>query len=147
MKIDTKYHGNIDVQKDEIIHFEKGIPGFGDETEFVLLPFSDDELFMILQSVKTAQLGFVLTSPFTFFKDYDFTLGQATIDQLQIMIEQDVSVYVMLTILDPFENSTANLQAPIILNQKKNLAKQVILTNTSYQTKHKLFQENVETVK
>jgi flagellar assembly factor FliW len=38
------------------------------------------------------------------------------------------------------EKITANLQAPVIINTKQQLAKQVILMNTAYETKHRLFE-------
>lgn len=41
----------------------------------------------------------------------------------------------ILTIEEPFEQSTANLMAPIVVNRRKMLAKQVILHDSSYQTK------------
>ncbi|MFC4323359.1 flagellar assembly protein FliW [Litchfieldia salsa] len=143
MKVNTKYHGEVEVAKEELITFEHGIPGFIDEKSFVLLPFSDDSLFLILQSINTASLGFVLTSPFTFFKEYDIELPEHIVDDLQIKTEQDVVIYSILTVQDPFEKTTANLQAPVIVNTAKNLGKQVILNDTNYTTRHQLIQEKV----
>ncbi|HZH60848.1 MAG TPA: flagellar assembly protein FliW, partial [Metabacillus sp.] len=45
------------------------------------------------------------------------------------------------TLKDPFEESTANLQGPIIINENKKLAKQIIINDSPYTTKHKLFSE------
>jgi flagellar assembly factor FliW len=143
MKISTKYHGEIEINEKDIFHFEYGIPGFLDEKQFVLLPLEDSP-FVILQSVKTPELGFVMIDPFIYFKDYDFDLDEQSVAQLQLSSEKEVAVYVILTVADPFDNTTANLQAPIVLNCKKKLGKQVILTNTPYKTKHRLFPEKVE---
>jgi flagellar assembly factor FliW len=143
MKIDTKYHGEIEVADEELITFEHGIPGFIDEQSFVLLPFSEDSLFMILQSVKTAGLGFVLSNPFTFFKDYEIEIPEYVVDELQIKEEKDLFIYSILTVQDPFEKTTANLQAPVIINIVKKLGKQVILNDTEYKTRHQLIQEKV----
>ncbi|WP_186441844.1 flagellar assembly protein FliW, partial [Bacillus licheniformis] len=46
-----------------------------------------------------------------------------------------VEVMAILTIEEPFEKSTANLMAPIVVNRRKMLAKQVILHDSSYLTK------------
>jgi flagellar assembly factor FliW len=143
MKIHTKYHGECEIYEKDIFNFEHGIPGFLDEKQFVLLPLEDTP-FIILQSVKTPALGFAMIDPFIYFKDYDFELDEQSIVQLRLSSEKEVVVYVILTVADPFEQTTANLQAPIVLNYEKKLGKQVILTNTPYKTKHRLFPEEAE---
>ncbi|MGM0829950.1 MAG: flagellar assembly protein FliW [Bacillota bacterium] len=139
MKIDTKYHGVIEVKSEDVLTFEHGIPGFGEEKQFVLLPLPENEWFYILQSVKTPRLGFVVTDPFLFFKDYDFVLDQASVDILEHPAEKEVQVLSILTVRETLHESTANLQAPIIINLANRKGKQVILTNTDYQTKHLIF--------
>ncbi|MEH7235787.1 flagellar assembly protein FliW [Bacillus sp. JJ1562] len=141
MKINTKYHGEISIKENEIISFANGIPGFLDEKKFIILPFGEGTGIFIMQSVGNQQLAFVVTNPFFFFKEYDFSIDDQVVEQLQLESEKDVSVYVILTVQDPFEKTTANLQGPVILNHKKQIGKQVILTNTSYQTKHKIFEK------
>ncbi|WP_453993451.1 flagellar assembly protein FliW [Bacillus nitroreducens] len=141
MKIDTKYHGELQIDENEIITFANGIPGFLEEKEFVILPFGEETGISIMQAVENSQLAFVVTDPFFFFKDYDFTIDDQVVEQLQLESEEDVTVYVILTVLDPFEKTTANLQAPVVINHTKQIGKQVILTNTNYQTKHSLFEK------
>jgi flagellar assembly factor FliW len=143
MKIRTKYHGECEIYEKDIFNFEHGIPGFLDEKQFVLLPLEDTP-FVILQSVKTPALGFVMIDPFIYFKDYDFELDEQSVVQLQLSSDKEVAIYVILTVADPFDNTTANLQAPIVLNYEKKFGKQVILTNTPYKTKHRLFPEKAE---
>ena len=142
MKIATKYHGDIEIHEKDIVRFEQGIPGFLEEKRFVLLPLEDTP-FTILQSVNTSALGFVLIEPFSYFPSYEIDLDDNTLEQLDIESERDVAVYVILTVADPFDDTTANLQAPIVINVHKRLGKQVILTNTNYKTKHRLFPEKV----
>ncbi|MGE6754521.1 flagellar assembly protein FliW [Rossellomorea sp. NPDC071047] len=139
MRIDTKYHGEIEVKSEEVLKFEHGIPGFGEEKQFVLLPLPENEWFHILQSVTTPQLGFVVTDPFVFFKEYDFELDQASVESLGNPTEKEVQVLSILTVRDTLNESTANLQAPIILNLANHKGKQVILTDSNFQTKHLIF--------
>lgn len=138
MVIQTKYHGELSIEANEKITFENGIPGFLDEKTFVLLPLDEETSFFILQSVQTPRIAFVVTSPFFFFKDYEFDLDESTKERLNIQSEQDVEVLVILTVKELFNNSTANLKAPIILNRKTKLGKQLILNQTDYTTKHRL---------
>lgn len=141
MNIETKYHGTVSIDDQDIITFKKGIPGFLDEHQFALLSFDNGAPFAILQSINTPALAFVVTNPFDFYPDYEFELPDQAIDQLSIIDQKDVAVYGILTVHDNFEQSTINLQAPVVINHTKQLGKQVVLTNTSYQTKHALFQK------
>jgi flagellar assembly factor FliW len=139
--IQTKYHGEIEINNEEILHFEKGIPGFLDEKGFVLLPLSDDQTFSIMQSVNTPYVAFVISSPFNFFKDYEFKLEDGVQEELGIKAEEDVLVFSLLSVGDPFEKTTANLQAPVIINSSNHQAKQVILNDQRYNTKHFIIQK------
>lgn len=147
MNIHTKYHGEITIEESDIIQFENGIPGFLHEQEFIILPLTEDGIYSVMQSVRTSQLAFVITNPFIFYKDYDFTLEDVIVKQLGIEAITDVKVFNILTLQEPFEKTTVNLQAPIIINTKNNQAKQVILNNESYKTKHPLFIESPDSIK
>ncbi|NCU16697.1 flagellar assembly protein FliW [Pallidibacillus pasinlerensis] len=147
MNIQTKYFNEVTINKKDILHFEHGIPGFLEEKEFVILPLTEDNVYFVLQSVRTTELAFVVTNPFLFYKDYDFKLDEAIVEQLDIKQPTDVAVYSILTLQDPFEKTTANLQAPVIVNVKNNKAKQVILNDENYKTKHPLFKESPASVK
>jgi flagellar assembly factor FliW len=147
MKIQTKYHGNIEINKEGILHFENGIPGFLEENEFIVLDLPDNDVFFILQSVQTSEIGFVIINPFSFFKDYEFKLDDSLLMQLGLENEEDVQVFVILTVQEPFEKTTANLQGPVVINRKNNKAKQVILNDSIYTTKHPVFEQIKEKVK
>jgi flagellar assembly factor FliW len=144
LRLETRYHGEQEIDEKEIIWFEKGIPGFLEEKKFVLLPYSDDSVFFILQSAATPGLAFVIADPFIFFKRYDFTLEDQVVHALELTSKEKVAVYVILTIRDPFQETTVNLQAPVVINIEKRLGKQVILTGTEYHTKHSIFQEVIK---
>ncbi|MED4573835.1 flagellar assembly protein FliW [Bacillus atrophaeus] len=136
MFIKTKYHGQTNVKEEQMIVFESGLPGFSEEKQFVILPLSEDSPFVVLQSVVTENLAFIVVSPFVFFKGYEFDLSESAAELLEIENIEDVEVMTILTTEEPFEKSTANLLAPIIVNRKNMLAKQVVLHNSSYTTKH-----------
>ncbi|RCW74725.1 flagellar assembly protein FliW [Saliterribacillus persicus] len=139
MIIETKYFGEVDIKEEEKIHFPQGLPGFTDEKEFILLNFEDNDLFQVLQSVKQANPAFFVVNPFIFLKDFEFELDDQTIEQLKIESEEDVQVFSIVTLKDPMPASTTNLQAPIVINQKKLIAKQYITKSQKYSTKEKIF--------
>ncbi|KIL46583.1 flagellar assembly protein FliW [Jeotgalibacillus alimentarius] len=131
MKIQTKYHGEIELNEKDIWHFEKGIPGFEDEKQFTVLSFEDNDIFFVLQSVNNFSLGFIISNPFSFFKEYEIKLDDAVTYALELEKPEDSMVYVILTVKDPFSESTANLQAPLVFNLINNKAKQIILNDYS----------------
>ncbi|WP_083711696.1 flagellar assembly protein FliW [Domibacillus epiphyticus] len=143
MRIETKYHGEKELQEADILTFANGIPGFEGEKKFVLLAFPDNTVFYALQSVTTPELCFVVTDPFSFFLDYHVKIDDATIETLKIEKEEDVTLLSVLTVQDPFEKTTANLQAPVIINKKNQTGRQLILTGTPYETRHALFPAGV----
>lgn len=142
MILHTKFEEIIEISENDILHFEQGLPGFEGEKQFVLLPM-EGTLFSTLQSVFTKELAFFTTNPFLFFKNYDFELVESVQQQLKIQEESDVLVQVILTVQEPLENSTGNLQAPVVINVKENLAKQVILTDNKYRTRHELLESSI----
>ncbi len=139
MLIETKYFGEIEVKEEDVIHFPQGIPGFLEENDFVLLNFEESGLFQVLQSTKEVNPAFVVVDPFLFVKDYQFKLDDTTIDQLAIEEEKDVRVFAIVTVKDPLPTSTANLHAPVIINEQEKVAKQYITKNQQYTTREYIF--------
>jgi flagellar assembly factor FliW len=138
MQIETKYHGQLNILDRDIITFERGLPGFENESKFALLSLGEDSPFTILQSVQTPAVAFVTVSPFTFYKDYDIQLPDDVLEELDIRREEDVVLLVILTIREPFEQSTANLLAPIVINKHVKKGMQVVLSDPRYKIKHPL---------
>ena len=98
-----------------------------------------------MQSLTTPDLAFLMTLPFLFFPDYEFELDDATQKSLGIETEDDMTIYVLITIPGgKIEEMTANLMAPIVLGRRTMQAKQVVLDKSAYTTKHRLFHNNKE---
>lgn len=66
MNIETSALGVLNIKDEQIYHFPKGLPGFEQETEFAIIDLEEGQ-FSYLQSLKTAELAFLLTNPFIFF--------------------------------------------------------------------------------
>jgi flagellar assembly factor FliW len=142
VNIETKFQDVIEFDESNILTFESGLPGFEKENQFILLPI-EGTVFSMLQSIQTKELAFITTDPFLFFKDYDFELSASDLERLEIKGESDVCVQVILTVADPFKKSTANLQAPLIINTKNKKCKQIVLSDSFYRTKHLLTESTV----
>ncbi|WP_060205265.1 flagellar assembly protein FliW [Sporosarcina koreensis] len=140
MNIQTKFHGEIEIQSDQLWNFPKGIPGFEDEKEFVLLPIEGNNIFQVLQSTNSLAVAFIVTNPYTLVADYSFDIDGPTIELLNIEKPEDVFVLGILTLKQPFETSTINLQAPLIFQMNNRKAKQMILNDNRFTTRHMIGQ-------
>lgn len=145
--IDTKYVGTIDIKKNEIINFSVGLPGFSEEKEFILLDLPGNPTFQILQSIATTGLAFIVTNPYHFYVDYTFKLDDQMLESLQIKQPKDVIVLTIVTVKTPFDTSTLNLKAPIIIHSTRREAKQYILNHSAYMTKAPIVSPNTVQVK
>ena len=141
-KANTSRFGEIEVDEKKIVHFDKGIPAFEDETEFVILPYEEESPYYFMQSLKSPDLAFLLTIPFLFFPEYTFEIDDETLSELDVKNQDAVFYYAMITIPNgSIRYMTANLLAPVVLNSENMRAKQVVLENSNYTTKHRLFPE------
>ncbi|OME67333.1 flagellar assembly protein FliW [Paenibacillus odorifer] len=138
MIIETLSWGKLEVDKEQLYHFPKGIPGFDEETDFALIAMAETS-FWYLQSVKSMGLSFLLGDPFVFYPAYEFELPDDEAEELQI--RTDVFVRCIITLKENIEQSTINLLAPIVLNPEVHSGKQIVLHKAPYHTKHSLLQE------
>ncbi|MEK4023902.1 flagellar assembly protein FliW [Mammaliicoccus sciuri] len=136
MQIQTKFHGSVHIEPTETWHFPKGLPGFEEETEFALLPIEGNTAFQVLQSTKNANTAFIVANPYTIVDNYSFEIDEPTIDLLEITKPEDIMVLGILSMKQPFEQSTINLQAPLIFQLHNKTAKQMILSDNHFEVRH-----------
>ncbi|MGE7544922.1 flagellar assembly protein FliW [Sporosarcina newyorkensis] len=136
MQIQTKFHGEIQIRPTETWKFLKGLPGFEEETEFALLPIEGNDAFQVLQSTKQASIAFIVANPYTLMDNYTFEIDEPTIDLLEITKPEDVMVLGIVSMKKPFEDSTINIQAPLIFQLHNKKAKQMILNDNRFNVRH-----------
>ncbi|WHX48722.1 flagellar assembly protein FliW [Paenibacillus woosongensis] len=136
MIVQTARFGKIEVYPDTTWDFLVPILGFEEYKNFVGIA-QEDSPFEFIQSLDEENLTFVLTDPFMFYPEYEFTLEQRWRDILQIEKEDEVIVRSVVTVRSP-SDITLNLKAPIIMNPKSRKAAQIILEQSEYETRHPL---------
>ena len=141
-KIYTSRFGELEVDEEKVVHFQNGIPAFENEHEFIVLPYDEESPYYFMQSLNSPDLAFLLTIPFLFFPDYSFEIDDETIRELDVKSSDKLLYYSMITIPNgSIRYMTANLLAPVVINIENMQAKQVVLENSNYTTKHRLFPE------
>lgn len=131
--------GQLEIEDNEIIVFPKGLPGFTHEKQFVILPCEVNSPFAFMQSVIEPDLTFLIVEPFSFFKDYEFSLDEQVLEALQLSDDNRPQIFNIVTVPERTEDMTANLLAPVIINPLGRLAQQIVLEKTPYTTRHRLF--------
>lgn len=139
MEIVTERFGKISYEEDELLNFPQGLVGFPGKHKYILLKQPEIEPFIWLQSVEDPGLCFLTIDPFIFFPDFELEVELDDDLLSQIGTITDLGVIVIVTIGEDFKDSTANLLGPIVYNRSTMLAWQLILDNSNYSTKHKLF--------
>ena len=116
-----------------------GLFGFEAITEYRLIPVPGHPLFEWLEGVGTDAPSFLLLNqPDAFFPDYQVEVERSELAPIDAAPE-DIRIYSMVTIPEDPRKMTANLLAPILINWKSKEAKQIVLHNSVYTTKHRLF--------
>lgn len=142
MKISTTRFGEIDIQEDAIFSFLIPMIGYEDEDKFVIIDHGDDSPFKWMQSTKSPELAFVLTSAMYFDFDYVIELSDSIVEKLEIESSEDIFVLNVASIPNNNPRGTrVNLLAPVVLNTVKKIAGQVILSGSGFDVNFPLFKD------
>jgi flagellar assembly factor FliW len=115
--------------KDTIIHFEEGLIGFSECRDFQLLENDSIAPFRLLQSAEKKDVGFMVIEPSIIMADYYKRIPAREWDSIGLSTKDSLLAFVICVIGPNPKESTGNLQAPLIVNYRKMIGRQVILTD------------------
>ncbi len=141
MMVETSRFGTISVDDKDILTFPEGMLGFSKIDQYVLIERVDDALFLWLQAVKKPSVAFPLLEPQVFEKSYKVELSDEDRRILKLKDMTSAKCFSIVTIPTDPTKMTANLKAPIVINLKDRLAKQVILYESDYPIRKPIFEE------
>lgn len=142
MIVETKNFGKIEIEEDNIICFEEGIPGFEDIHKYGIINNEDSESpFCWIQSIEKPELAFALVNPFLIKSDYEFDLNEENVSALGIEEASQVAVYAIVVVPEDIKKISMNLKAPIIVNTHNKKAAQIILNSDKYTVRHFIVDE------
>lgn len=139
MDINTTRFGTISLAENRIINFPYGIVGFENNTRFVIIDLLEKSAMKWLQSATDPALAFVVCDPWYFFKDYDPKIIDEDLKELKIDKKDQITVLSIVSVPSDISKTSLNLLSPIIVNTSKLIGKQIILYNSSYSTRHYIF--------
>ena len=141
MKFISKVHGEMEYEENNIITFNKGIPGFNELKKFILLDLQKYGPFKLFQSLENDEIALIVTSPYEFFDEYEIKLSEETIKNLNIESPEQVMILTTVTLNSDVKKITTNLQGPIVINTYNNFGEQIVLDNSKYKVKSPLIRE------
>ncbi len=145
MQIETTRFGPLDIDPARTLRFPKGLLGFEDYRDFVLLETGDDgatPTFWWLQSLDDAGLAFVVTDPSLFVSTYRVPLHLQQMTELGLSRVEDAQVLVIVN--KHGHTLTGNLQGPLVVNLHSREGQQLVLSDRRFTTRVPLVEISAE---
>lgn len=124
--METPRFGVVKLPEESILHFPDGIAPFGRDMRFGIVAPEEGGPTAWLQSCEIAELAFWVGHVARLFPGRDFRLQARHLEGLRVEDGDDVSILAILTVRA--EDITANLLAPLVINNHLRLGRQVITT-------------------
>ena len=137
MRVMTRRFGELEVADNDIITFPRGILGFEEVRQYILLEGSGP--FGFLQAIEEPDLTFVVVDPRTIVPEYKIEVPRQGVEEIGIEDANEAVVLTIVTIPAEPRKMTINLQAPLLINSSNRLAKQVVLTDHGYDLRYPVF--------
>lgn len=138
MKISTTRFGDIDIDGSRVIQMRGGVLGFEHIKKYILLTQNEKIPFWWFQSIDDGAVAFVVINSFIVKPDYEPVISDSEVRLLEIASPEDVLLLSIVTICSDPLKVTANLRAPVMINVKKKLARQVVLQEQEYPVSYSL---------
>jgi len=134
--------GKINANKEDIISFYSGLPGFENLKDFVLLSFPENEPIKWLVSLEDEGVVLPVIDPWVVRKDYFLDIDDEYIKLLEINNKEKLLIMSILRIPnDNPKDITVNLVAPLIINLENNRGMQILLDSQDYRIRHSVKEE------
>lgn len=142
MLIKTRCFGEINLDEDKIITFETGLMGFEEYKKFTILYNIEEGKTRIswLQSIEEPNLALPMISPIYIMDDYNPTVEDEVLKPLGELTEENIVLFLALTVPSDVKKMTANLKAPIVINADTKKGCQIIAENSDYQVKFDVYE-------
>ena len=125
-------------QEETAIHFRDGILGFEDTHDYFLYHEDDDNILWSL-TAKGGVPSFLAVNPFSVLADYAPKLSAQDEEYFGRPDPADLCFLAIAVIKPVLTESVVNLKAPIVIDSSTRLAKQVILEDSDYPIRRRLF--------
>jgi len=138
LKFQSSRFGEQEVAVESVITLVEGIIGFPDDRKYVLLDYNPP--FSWLHSVKSPELAFVVVNGAEFGDHYQVPLPKND-PELALDDDPDYAIVNIVSIRSQPAPTTVNLKAPIIVNLKNMIGRQIVIDSHQFPTRFPLWPE------
>ena len=140
--MNTKQEESLDTNttNQSIIHFEEGLLGFEDIKDYLLFHEDDSNIIWNLQNASANIPSFIVVDPYAVLSDYNPKFTQAELDYFGETQTVNLCLLAIAVIRPNLSDSVINLKSPIVIDVNTKKAKQIILENSDYPIRYKLFE-------
>ncbi|HZP41911.1 MAG TPA: flagellar assembly protein FliW [Candidatus Binatia bacterium] len=129
--VHSRRFGDYEVPADRLLHFPEGLIGFPHARRFALLDGTrPDAPFRRLLCVDEPELGFVVCDPEALWPGYGSALPPYEGGR------EHLAVLALVTIPKNPVEMTANLMAPLVVDCRTRVGRQVVLDTGRFSTRH-----------
>lgn len=142
MKITTRVFGEIDIEESKIIHFQGGIVGFPELTDFAIIHDAEKDSenpIRWMQSMQEPNFAMPVVDPLAVVPDYNPEVEDELLKPIHITDPESVLVLVTLTVPKDITKMTINLQAPLVINADEKKACQIIVDTDKYPVRFPIY--------
>jgi flagellar assembly factor FliW len=139
----TKYFGSIQYRDEDVVEFPSGLPGFEEESQFLVMEPPASAPLAFLQSLRLPGVCFLALPMQGIDSDYKLEITREDLESLglpttrQPRIGDEIGCFAVIVVA---ENGpvTANLLAPVIVNLENRRGVQAIRIDSIYSHQHLL---------
>ena len=142
MKINTRVFGEVEIEDEKIITFDKGIIGFPDLKKFTLIYDEEkgsDAGIRFLQSLEEPGFAMPVMDPLLVKEGYNPMVNDELLSGLGGLEEDNVLVLVTVTVPSDITKMSVNLQGPFVINKIEKKACQVIVEGNDYPVRYPIY--------
>jgi len=134
-EIESPRFGTCAYRENDVLQFPWGLPGFTHLRRFLALSLAGQEHFVWLQSIEDPSIALPLTDPFAIFDDYAPKLPAPALESLDVRSADDFVLLCVVIVTKDAAEMSCNLLAPVIVNLRSRVGRQVTLEGSTYSVK------------
>jgi flagellar assembly factor FliW len=124
--------GECTFAESEVLTFPWGLPGFAELRRFLVLAIPEQAGYVWLQSLDEVNVALPLCDPWSLFDDYEAPLPYYAKQSLNLANADDFCLLCVCVVGKGAAEMTINLLAPVVINLKTRVGRQVALENQRY---------------
>ncbi|PIE54686.1 MAG: flagellar assembly protein FliW [Dethiosulfovibrio peptidovorans] len=139
-RVHTVRFGEISFYEHGVLSFPEGLPGFENDLRWILIG-DDDSAIKWLQSCQSSDVALPVVPAIQMFPGYTMKILASDREKLSSPDLSGVGILLVLSVPqgDP-SKATVNLKAPILVDQDRRRAFQVIVLNEDYSVRAPLME-------